>query len=62
MVIEVRIGTDTIGYLTPKMTERHAEVVEECAAQGKRATLAASSIRGTKGTIELWRVKAVVAD
>jgi hypothetical protein len=55
--IEVRAGADSVGYFTPKMSERHLPSVEACAADGKRATAQAHAFRGAKGAATIWRVK-----
>ena len=55
--VEVRYGNQTIGYMTPKMTDRYADAVTGGAHDGVRVTANAGSVRGTKGGVIVWRVK-----
>jgi hypothetical protein len=53
--IEVRHGTSTIGYMTPNMTARHADVIESCVRDGLRATAMGTVSMDTKRGA--WQVK-----
>jgi hypothetical protein len=55
--IEVRFRDQTVGFFTPKMTDRHAEVVSGCADEGMRATATAKVSHGTKAGQTIYRVK-----
>jgi HIRAN domain len=55
--IEVRSGDRTIGYLTPKMSDRHMAPIQACVKSGRRATATATASRGSKGGLMLWRIK-----
>lgn len=59
--IEVRYGHETIGYMTPKMSDRHVGVIVACTRDGLRATAMANASRGTKGGVDVWRVKVHLA-
>jgi hypothetical protein len=57
--IQVRIaGGRTIGYLTPRMSERYGPQIRRCIDSGQRPTASATVARGTKGGATVWRVKA----
>lgn len=60
--VEVRIGMSTVGYWTPRMTERHIALLKDCVSDGKRATAVATVSRGTKAGNDLWRIKVALRD
>ena len=59
--IEVQANGETIGYLTPKMTARFADVLISCRSDQLRATARATAERGEKGGVRMWRVKVAMS-
>jgi len=51
----------TAGYLTPAMTERHADHLRSTIATGKRPTATALVRSGTKAGATIWRVQVTVS-
>lgn len=60
--VEVRVGGQTVGYFTSRMTQRHAAAVSECAAVGQRATALATVASGKKAGTSLLRLKVTMRD
>ncbi len=58
--IEVRIGSSTIGYFTPKMTERHLPMVQRWSASSWHVTAMGSVSMGQKGGTNIRRVKLLI--
>jgi len=54
--VEVRHGASTIGYLTPKMTDRYTEAITSCVSAGQRATAMAITSKDTKARTVIWQV------
>jgi hypothetical protein len=48
-IVEVRLGGDTVGFLTKAMTERYRRFVDEAGREGKRLTTGAWLARGVRG-------------
>jgi hypothetical protein len=60
--VEVRLADGrTVGYFTPKMSERHLAMVEKLRADGKRVTALATSRRETKRDGAAWNLKVAIA-
>jgi HIRAN domain len=58
--VEVRIGGETVGFLTPKMTARYEGLVRGPLEQGKRPTAVAHAHVATKAGANVWRLKVVL--
>jgi hypothetical protein len=58
--VEVRIDDATVGYFTPKMTERHRVSIEAAAARAERVTAMSTVSHGQKGGTAIWRVQVAI--
>lgn len=52
----------TVGYFTPKMSERHMPLIKRLQAEGKRVTALATARRETKRSGSAWNLKVTIAD
>jgi hypothetical protein len=51
----------TLGYFTPKMSERHMAMVTGLQSEGKRVTAVATARRETKRSGAAWNLKVAIA-
>jgi hypothetical protein len=56
-LVEVRIGSDTVGYLTRAMSDRYMRFVDDAAQRGKRLTSAALLQKGTKSGTRVVEIR-----
>jgi len=55
--VEVRIAGHSVGYFTPKMTDRYRNLIERAIEDGLRATALATVRQAEKGGVQIWRVQ-----
>jgi hypothetical protein len=51
----------TVGYFTPKMSERHLPRIERLTADGQRVTAVATASQETKRAGTAWNLKVAIA-